>query len=71
MKVKKVEPITKKSSEQNVQEAFAIVAKQKLEREQRAMRRINEFILLVQEEEDVEVVIPPINLQPQIIIRAK
>lgn len=41
------------------------------ERQERAWQRINEFILLVEKEENVIIGIQPIQIQPQLTIIAK
>ena len=48
-----------------------VVEKDKKERQERAFKRITEFILLVEEEENVSVFIQPINIQPQLTIITK
>ncbi len=54
-----------------IQKALELVEKNKKERQERAFKRITEFILLVEEEENVSVFIQPINIQPQLTIIAK
>ena len=54
-----------------IQKALELKEKNKKERQERAFKRITEFILLVEEEENVSVFIQPINIQPQLTIIAK
>ena len=54
-----------------IQKALELVEKNKKIRQERAFKRITEFILLVEEEENVSVFIQPINIQPQLTIIAK
>ena len=54
-----------------MQKALELVEKDKKERQDRAWQRINEFILLVEKEENVVVGIQPIQIQPQLTIIAK
>lgn len=54
-----------------IQKALELVEKNKKERQERAFKRITEFILLVEKEENVSVFIQPINIQPQLTIIAK
>lgn len=58
-------------TEQEIQKAIELVEKDKKERQDRAWQRINEFILLVEKEENVVVGIQPIQIQPQLTIIAK
>lgn len=54
-----------------LQKALELVEQEKKERQERAWQRINEFILLVEKEENVVVGIQPIQIQPQLTIIAK
>ncbi len=65
------EPIKQDSGKNEMQKALELVEKNKKERQERAFKRITEFILLVEEEENVSVFIQPINIQPQLTIIAK
>ena len=56
---------------ENIRITGKLVEKNKKERQERAFKRITEFILLVEEEENVSVFIQPINIQPQLTIIAK
>ncbi len=57
--------------DEKLKEAQELLKKNQEEREQRAIKRINDFILQVQEEEGVNVFIQPIQIQPQLIIQAR
>lgn len=57
--------------DEKLKEAQELLKKDQEEREQRAFKRINDFILQVQEEEGVNVFIQPIQIQPQLIIQAR
>jgi len=61
----------KDTEQQKMKEALELVEKDKKERQERAWQRINEFILLVEKEENVVVGIQPINIQPQLTVIAK
>lgn len=55
---------------EEIKKAFELVEKEKKERQERAWKRISEFILQVEKEENVMIGIQPINIQPQLTIIA-
>lgn len=54
-----------------IQKALELIKKDKSERQQRAFEKITKYIQQIEEEENVSVLIQPINLQPQLTIIAK
>lgn len=54
-----------------IQKALELVEKNKKERQERAWKKLNDFIIALEKEENVSIGIQPIQIQPQIIIVAK
>lgn len=54
-----------------IQKALELVEKDKKERQERAWKKLSDFIIALEKEEDVSIGIQPIQLQPQITIIAK
>ena len=54
-----------------LQKAKELVEKNKKERQERAWKKLNDFIIALEKEENVSIGIQPIQIQPQIIIVAK
>lgn len=54
-----------------IQKALELIKKDKSERQQRAFEKITKYIQQIEEEENVSVLIQPINIQPQLTIIAK
>ena len=54
-----------------IQKALELVEKNKKERQERAWKKLNDFIIALEKEEDVSIGIQPVQLQPQLTIIAK
>ena len=54
-----------------IQKALELVEKNKKERQERAWKKLNDFIIALEKEENVSIGIQPIQIQPQITIVAK
>ena len=54
-----------------IQKALELVEKDKKERQERAWKKLNDFIIALEKEENVSIGIQPIQIQPQITIVAK
>lgn len=54
-----------------IQKALELVEKNKKERQERAWKKLSDFILSLEKEENVSIGIQPIQIQPQITIVAK
>lgn len=58
-------------TEQEIQKAIELVEKDKKERQQRAWEKLSDFIIALEKEENVNIGIQPIQIQPQLTIIAK
>jgi hypothetical protein len=54
-----------------MQKALELVEKDKVERQQRAWEKLSDFIIALEKEENVNIGIQPIQIQPQLTIIAK
>ena len=54
-----------------IKKALELVEKNKKERQERAWKKLNDFIIALEKEENVSIGIQPIQIQPQITIVAK
>lgn len=54
-----------------IQKALELVEKNKKERQERAWKKLSDFILSLEKEENVSIGIQPIQIQPQLTIIAK
>lgn len=54
-----------------IQKALELVEKDKKERQERAWKKLSDFIISLEKEEDVSIGIQPVQLQPQLTIIAK
>lgn len=54
-----------------IQKALEVVEKDKKERQERAWKKLSDFIIALEKEENVSIGIQPIQIQPQLTIIAK